>query len=77
MSFKKPDVTEQSLFKGCETTTISIEIPTIICNMITEAYHKSIAQGVTSLTFEQYAGILLQTGVSWNQYTELKKMFDK
>jgi len=70
MSFKKPDVTEQSLFHGCETTTINIEIPISVCNMITEAYPKSVAKGITSLTFEQYAGVFLQTGVlgsnTWN-----------
>ncbi|MEN6293619.1 MAG: hypothetical protein ABFD07_16590 [Methanobacterium sp.] len=77
MTFKKPEVTEKSLFNGCETTTISIEVPMIVYTMISEAYRKSVANGITSLTFEQYAGVFLQTGVSYNQYTELKKVFEK
>lgn len=77
MNYKKPEITEQSVYQGSETTTISIEIPTITYTMISEAYKKSVSSGITSLTFEQYAGIYLQAGVSWGQYSELKKVFEK
>jgi hypothetical protein len=77
MNIKKPILTEKSLFQGKEIVTISCEIPKELYDTLVPAHRMEVSNGSTSLTFEQFAGSILQIGYNWTLYSHLKKTFDK
>jgi len=75
---KDPKVlTENDVFQGKETTTVNAEIPNELRDRIFSDYFTAVSKGITSLTEEQYLGALVQQGYNWQQYSVLKKVFDK
>ena len=77
MNIKKPILTEQSLFQGKKVVTINADIPTELNDTLVLAHQREVSNGATSLTFEQFAGSILQIGHNWVLYSQLKKTFDK
>lgn len=70
-------LSENDVFMGKKMTTINVEIPETLNARLIEAYQEEMSMGLTSLTFEQYVGGIVNLGYSWATYIKLKRVFDK
>jgi hypothetical protein len=67
--------TVNDVFRSTDLVTINVEIPEELYSLTQKDVINNVQDGTTSLTIEQYAGVLMQIGYNWGLYKGLKKYF--